>query len=105
MDFNKHLPDHQRSSIPVVQKLDNPFTGKNRLSRKKGFLLWRNSHENRMTLLGAPPPPLEHPPVAIMPDYLYTYMREISCTGNSEASHAPPLPTGAGLAQGGRSSP
>jgi hypothetical protein len=33
--------------------------------------------------------------------YLFEKMREV-WTGNIEASHAPPPPTGAGLAQGGQ---
>jgi len=43
-----------------------------------------------MTLPGAPPSPLGHPPYAIMPYYLYTIVEKIPCTDISEASHASP---------------
>jgi hypothetical protein len=42
-------------------------------------------------------------PIAMRPYYLYTEMENFSRAGNAESSHAPPPPTGAGLAQGGRS--
>jgi hypothetical protein len=42
-------------------------------------------------------------PIAMTPYYLYTEMENFSEAGNAESSHAPPPPTGAGLAQGGRS--
>jgi hypothetical protein len=54
-----------------------------------------------MTLPGALPRPLWHPPYTIMPYYLYTIAEKFR-TDISGASHAPPPPTGAGLAQGGR---
>ena len=39
-------------------------------------------------------------PVAMMPYYLYGIF-QFFLAGNAEASHAPPPPLGAGLAQGG----
>jgi len=54
-----------------------------------------------MTLLGAPPPPLAHPPVAIVPYYLYTIVQIFSIPVIQRHRNAPPPPMGAGLAQGG----
>jgi hypothetical protein len=47
-----------------------------------------------MTLPGDLPPPLGHPPYAIMPYYLYTIVEKFRCTDISEASHAPPTSGG-----------
>jgi hypothetical protein len=40
------------------------------------FLLCRNHLISIKTLSGAPPPPLGHPPFAIVPYYLYTIMEK-----------------------------
>jgi len=54
-----------------------------------------------MTLSGAPPPPLWHPPVAIVPYYLHILTKNFSLEVIQRYRNAPPPPTGAGLAQGG----
>jgi hypothetical protein len=71
------------------------------INRDWKILLCRKHLVSTMTLSGAPPPPLGHPPYAIMPYYLNTIVEKFLCTDISEASHAPPPPTGAGLARGG----
>jgi hypothetical protein len=47
-----------------------------------------------MTLPGALPPPLWHPPVAIVPYYLYAIVAKISNSGNTGASQCVPAPHG-----------
>src|SRR5208337_1931067 len=58
-----------------------------------------------MTLSGAPPPPLWHPPIAMMPYYLFADFgsRRTCATGNTPTiAIAPRPPRGTGGARGGR---
>ena len=57
-----------------------------------------------MTLFWAPSPPLWHPPVAIVPYYLYAIAGKFSVQVIPGYLNAPPPPMGAGLAKWGRSS-
>jgi len=58
-----------------------------------------------MTLSGALPPPLWHPPVAIVLHYLFAIVEKVPVQVIPGHHNAPPPPIGgAGLAQGGRSS-
>ena len=40
------------------------------------------------------PPPLWHPPIAIMQYYLYAIVEKFSSFGNAEASQCAPAPNG-----------
>ena len=65
------------------------------------ILLFRNHLILIMTLFWALPPPLWHPPVAIVPYYLYAIGEKFSVQVIPRHHNAPPSPMGAGLAQGG----
>ena len=47
------------------------------------------------------PPPLWHPPIAIVPYYLYAIAEKFPVSVMPRHRNAPPPPMGAGLAQGG----
>jgi hypothetical protein len=63
-----------------------------------------NIIQKGMTLSGALLPPLRHPPVAVVPYYLYTSVEKFPVQGMPGHRNAPRPGWGAGLAQGGRSS-
>src|SRR5208337_3650060 len=56
----------------------------------------------KYALGGLKPPPLWHPPVAIVPYYLQhkDATMGVSCAGNTKASRTPPPPLGAGWRKG-----
>ena len=54
-----------------------------------------------MTLPGAPPPPLGHPPYAIIPNYLYTIVEKFLCTDLRHRMRPRPQ-RGQGWRKGGR---
>ena len=54
-----------------------------------------------MTLFGAPPPPLGHPPVARVPYYLYTIVEKFPVQVIQRHRNAPPPPWGQGWRKGG----
>jgi len=61
-------------------------------------LLWRNHLIVIMTLLGALPPSLWHPPIAIVPYYLYAIVEKFPVQVMQRHRNTPPPPMGAGLA-------
>ena len=67
-------------------------------------MLWRNYLILIMTLSGALPPPLCHPPIAIEPYYLYAIAGKFPVQVIPVHRNTSPPPMGAGLVQGGRSS-
>jgi hypothetical protein len=61
-------------------------------ARKK--LLWRNHLIVIMMLSGALPPPLWHPPIAIVPYYVYAIVEKFPVQVMSRHRNAPPPPMG-----------
>jgi hypothetical protein len=79
MDFSQHDSAMQAD---LIQRNGQLFF-RNQVPRRlyedlQLKLLWRNHWISTMTLSGAPPPPLGHPPYAIMPYCLYKIVEKLS---------------------------